>query len=153
MWLRDAVVPWQATSSSSASTGEKKNYSSRVVLPSRGLERGRGGWGPRLLSRPSLTRASATSVPRAHRRTFVAPFRSRYSRNRLFFFVSRLFSPFSLSPEIIVQTEIKGKRVGASVRSSWRSQCIQRHGVVVIAPPLTSLPAPSSLLSRCRIDK
>lgn len=98
MWLRDAVVPWQATSSSSASTGEKKNYSSRVVLPSRGLERGRGGWGPRLLSRPSLTRASATSVPRAHRGTFVAPFRSRYSRNRLFFFCFPSFSPlFSLT--------------------------------------------------------
>lgn len=94
MWLRDAVVPWQATSSSSASTGGKKNYSCRVVLPSRGLERGRGGWGPRLLSRPSLTRASATSVPRAHRRTFVAPFRSRYSRNRLFFLFLVFFPPF-----------------------------------------------------------
>ena len=111
MWLRDAVVPWQATSSSSASTGGKKNYSCRVVLPSRGLERGRGGWGPRLLSRPSLTRASATSVPRAHRRTFVAPFRSRYSRNRLFFCFSSFSPLFSLSLSLlgvlIVQTEIQ----------------------------------------------
>lgn len=158
MWLRDAVVPWQATSSSSASTGGKKNYSCRVVLPSRGLERGRGGWGPRLLSRPSLTRASATSVPRAHRRTFVAPFRSRYSRNRLFFLFLVFFPPF-LSLSLASRSahsanrDPKGKRVGASVRSSWRSQCIQRHGVVVIAPPLTSLPAPSPLLPRCRIDK
>lgn len=115
----------------------------------------RFGAGPRWLGTPppfstisyARERNISPSGPSTNfRRTFPV---SLFAKSSFFF----LFPPFSLSPEIIVQTEIKGKRVGASVRSSWRSQCIQRHGVVVIAPPLTSLPAPSSLLSRCRIDK